>query len=649
MYSLALVNLPFSNLSLPSIALTQLQQAVDKQHRGRIASRVEYLSHDFAQYLGIDFYNFLGNTMDSLNAGLGDWFFRHAAFPEQPDNSDEYFRRYFRANTAEVTLLKQLIAEKRPSVEQYLDELITTYRLDQVQMVGFTSMFMQNTATFAMARKLKQRNPKILIVMGGANCEYPMGRVIAQCIRDIDYVFSGPALMSFPEFLGYVLDENFAGVRSIRGVFCHDGLFRTGLDTIGPDLGIDTPLELDYRPFMERIRQVFPGGQIKPVLPFETSRGCWWGERAHCTFCGLNGASMGYRAMSPDRALDLFESLFSYFPEVTRLTAVDNILPKSYLDQVIPYMETPAGMEIFYEVKADLSEEQIAALASAGVTQVQPGIEALATSTLKLMKKGTTVFQNLMFLKHCGIHGVQPHWNLLVGFPGETEEVYARYLEIIPLLAHLHPPSGVYPVRFDRYSPYHFKAENYGLDLTPLDFYPLIYPFGKEALNDFAYYFGDSNSEAEYFVNVAKWIEKLRRSVKQWQARWNQNAGLSCPKLQFSNEGGSVVDSRFGPAVEHTLSETGKEILERLSRPVRLSDLSKLFPPTTDIDMLKEVGVLREMKLLFQEEDRVFSLVLKHNRKKARSEGVQYAISETGPTSQRASDLIQLQSLNEQA
>ena len=32
----------------------------------------------------------------------------------------------------------------------------------------------------------------------------------------------------------------------------------------------------------------------QPSVFVETSRGCWWGERMHCTFCGLNGATMAY-------------------------------------------------------------------------------------------------------------------------------------------------------------------------------------------------------------------------------------------------------------------------------------------------------------------------------------------------------------------
>jgi radical SAM superfamily enzyme YgiQ (UPF0313 family) len=37
-------------------------------------------------------------------------------------------------------------------------------------------------------------------------------------------------------------------------------------------------------------------------LLFEASRGCWWGAKHHCTFCGLNGLSMTFRSKSADRA-----------------------------------------------------------------------------------------------------------------------------------------------------------------------------------------------------------------------------------------------------------------------------------------------------------------------------------------------------------
>ena len=49
--------------------------------------------------------------------------------------------------------------------------------------------------------------------------------------------------------------------------------------------------------------------RVVPTLLFETSRGCWWGAKSHCTFCGLNGETMAFRSKSPRRALDELEQL----------------------------------------------------------------------------------------------------------------------------------------------------------------------------------------------------------------------------------------------------------------------------------------------------------------------------------------------------
>jgi ribosomal peptide maturation radical SAM protein 1 len=606
MFRICLVNMPFSNLALPSIALTQIKSVVESRFKDAVAIEVHYLSHDFARFLGTDFYGFIATSMESLNTGLGDWLFRQAAFPDLPDNTEKYLERYFPAKTPETELLKKLIRQKRPGLDALLDELISECDLAGAQLVGFTSMFMQNTANFALARKLKQREPALITAMGGANCEFPMGAVIAERCKEMDFVFSGPALKSFPDFVSCCLAGERSKATSIRGVFSKEQRPQSGPATIGEELDIDTPVELNYAPFMRRLEEYFPAPEVKPVLTLETSRGCWWGERAHCTFCGLNGVSMAYRSAKPELAIELFNSLFQYSGKVSRLMAVDNILPKSYVQHVLPFLNTPPDMEIFYEVKADLSEQDMAVLAKAGVKQIQPGIEALATPTLKLMKKGTTVFQNLKLLKLCALYDVQPHWNLLVGFPGEGEESYRIYVEAIPRLFHLYPPSGAYPVRFDRFSPYHDQAEKYGLDLLPLDFYSLIYPFEKEDLKQFAYYFADRNLRADYFITMAKWIGKVRAKVTQWQKRWS-DPGQLAPRLRFKGDSQTIHDSRSGSVVERRVGEMGEAILKHLVKPTRMEELLRVFPEDAAAQQLAQ---LQEWGLLFQEDDRIFSLVL---------------------------------------
>jgi ribosomal peptide maturation radical SAM protein 1 len=612
MYRIALINMPFANLSLPSIALTQLKSLVESHFKEQVSVNLLYLNHDFANYLGLDLYYLVVNSTESQNSGLGDWFFRQTAFPDLPNNAGVYLSRYFPFHTDQMNKLKGLILEKRRGLSSFLESLIKKYSLDQNELVGFTSMFMQNVASFSLARKIKDKNKDITIIMGGANCESPMGQVIVQYTDAIDYVFSGPALRSFPEFVEHQLAQEVWKCGSIKGVFTKKNyLFHSGPEAIGEELSIDVPIDLDYQPFLNTLSENFPERQFDPILLFETSRGCWWGERAHCTFCGLNGTSMAYRAMNPELALKQFDSLFTYAPRVTRLDAVDNILPREYLRDVLPFVQTPENVEIFYEVKADLTESDVQVLAKAQVKNIQPGIESLATSTLKLMKKGTSAFRNLALLKFCSMYDITPAWNLLIGFPGEGAPVYEKYIKDLPSLVHLFPPSGVYPVRFDRYSPYFVKADEYGLDLHPLDYYPLIYPFPQDAIDNLAYYFNDLNIDSEYAQTVSKWIGKIREKVDRWIECW-KSEGVH-PKLFLRQNGKQSVvhDSRSNEVAEYPLGENSTRALKYLAvKPRDEVDLAREFRDVDGFDAKQEIVFFKERGLVFEENERFFSLVI---------------------------------------
>jgi ribosomal peptide maturation radical SAM protein 1 len=625
MHKIILINGPFASVYRPSIALTQLQSVLHKRFGEQVKVEVLYLNHDFAHYIGVDVYQDIAEGIH-YNFGLGDWFFRQIAFPEQAENSQAYFARYYPQNNSVAQQFKQLIREKREGLDDYLDTLIAKYRIDQAMIIGFTSMFSQNVACFALAKRLKERNPALITVMGGANCETPMGQEIVKHVPAIDYVFSGPGLANFPNFVQHCLGQTMEQCHQIDGVLSKVNCLpqlpqrRTtgkpvmiqaqGIRDIGVEVSIENEIELDYGPFLDTFERNFPGGKIVPYLLFETSRGCWWGERSHCTFCGLNGLTMNYRAMSPQQALQQFDALFKYAPRIARLESVDNILPKSYFKEVLPWLETPLEVTLFYEVKSNLSEADVQLLSKARVKTIQPGIEALATSTLQLMKKGSTAFQNVLLLKNCAIYDVFPIWNLLVGFPDEEEDVYKKYLHDMPLLTHLPPPSGVYPVRFDRYSPYFAAKEQYELDLHSCDFYSLTYPFAKESLEQLAYYFTDHNFGAAYTMTMIKWLRKMREVHKQWWSVWHDQDRLP-PRLYFQpEEEGHIYDSRSGEVRVHRVSAVGRQILDHLQKAARCSDLELRLPAVAKSEIEQEVMELQEKGLVFTEGQKYLSLVL---------------------------------------
>jgi magnesium-protoporphyrin IX monomethyl ester (oxidative) cyclase len=246
-------------------------------------------------------------------------------------------------------------------------------------------------------------------------------------------------------------------------------------------------------------------------------------------------------------------------------------------------------------------------MSDAGVTSIQPGVEALATTTLKLMGKGTTAFHNLLLLKSALRHGVNLDWNLLIGFPSEPEEVYKKYMVDIPRLVHLPPPDATFPVRFDRYSPYHKHAQQYGLDLRPLDFYAMVYPFSEEELNQFAYFFSDHNYENQYIANLARWRRKIEASVGYWIVRWNGADGKPKAKLE-RGKSCLILDSRSGDAAEYELVPLAMEMLERLNEPMTLSRLVDQLGQD-EREVARQMEILKGYDLIFQEGDRMLSLV----------------------------------------
>ena len=220
-----------------------------------------YLNLDFFEHFGQSRYRQISESVKATVSGLGDWLFRGIAFPELCDNTTEYLQRYGRTFEMDQGFFESPHAATA-RVDRYLDELIERYALDSYDLVGFSSMFAQNVASFALARKLKQRRPAIVTAIGGANCETTMGRVIARHVSVIDFVFSGPALTTFPDFVERLRDGRMAECHRITGVYSKDKLEALGVEAgneIGAELSLDTVLPLDYDDFIEAHAQKSPG------------------------------------------------------------------------------------------------------------------------------------------------------------------------------------------------------------------------------------------------------------------------------------------------------------------------------------------------------------------------------------------------------
>src|SRR5262249_48318095 len=200
--------------------------------------------------------------------------------------------------------------------------------------------------------------------MGGANCEGEMAEGLAAVCPNIDHIFSGESEDTFTEFVHAVLKGTRPSAKILYGRPCAN---------------MDALPTLSYKEYFEQRSSymAFPGPPQHTYLTYETSRGCWWGQKQHCTFCGLNGEGMGFRRKSPERALDELRTILRENP-TRNISMTDNIMPRDYFRTLLPLLQRELpGLNIFYEQKSNLTFNDVLALKQAGINTIQPGIEAL--------------------------------------------------------------------------------------------------------------------------------------------------------------------------------------------------------------------------------------------------------------------------------
>jgi ribosomal peptide maturation radical SAM protein 1 len=281
----------------------------------------------------------------------------------------------------------------------------------------------------------------------------------------------------------------------------------------------------DFDDYFARLKSSPFAGLIEPLLFFETSRGCWWGQKHHCAFCGLNGASMAFRSKDPRRAVDELRWMVDRYG-VRRGCTSDNILDHRYFDTLLPMLrESQLGLKFVYEMKTNLTRQHVETLLGAGLGAAQLGIETFITPVLKLIGKGANALQNLQALKWFSEAGIEVKWNFLYGFPGEDAADYATLLGLLPSLVHLAPPLAVGRVRLDRFSPYFADPEGWGMaNPRPNRAFGYVYPFPQDVLARMAYYFeydyADGRDPMHYLAPVLQAFETWRQLQGTVTLRW---------------------------------------------------------------------------------------------------------------------------------
>lgn len=497
---------PFNQLNIPTLGGHILKSCAEQAgHRVSIL----YANLLFAQELGEESYHKITfHYSDELL--FGDRIFASAAYGTPPlgRNSEIAFQQFRDESITEVgekgegpldySTLKQAATYANIFVDRLAQEIVAM----DYPVIGCTTMFHQTAASIALLNRIKELNPDMITVIGGANCTGDLAKGVASLSDRIDYIFSGESEKSFVDFLNEIKKKKRPPSRIIDGEPCCE---------------MDTIPTADYQTFYHQLHASGLGIKMENVhILYETSRGCWWGEKRRCTFCGLY--EMLYRMKSPDRVISELKKLTKANP-YSAVGIVDNALSRKYFKTLLPRLkkELPE-LRFFCEQKANLSLNEIKILAEAGAYSIVPGIEALSDSLLKRMDKGTKTRQNIMMMRYAHTYQLYLKWFLLYGFPGDQASEYRSYPDLIPLLRHLNPPRIYLKVQLIRYGLYRMFPERYGVkNLKPQKSYDDLLP--EQCDRDGVAYYFDADYDS-VIKNAPELMSKIEKLVDDWRERW---------------------------------------------------------------------------------------------------------------------------------
>ncbi len=506
-FRVVFVYAPFGSSTYPALGISQFKTALYNEN---IECDILYFNLEFAKKIGIQLYEALVKIPHHLL--FCEWLFSSALFGENSSADSDFVREILWGEYPDFFSPSVMynIMRIRDMIPDFFDTYADNVDWSQYGFIGFSSVFQQQCASLALAKRIKNRFPDTKILFGGSNCFGSMGENLPDLFPFIDFVCTGEGDIAVLALAKAIVDGDIAPVipgivsRVENSVLTHSASLGCNLDSL------QYP---DYKDYFSQLNGIEkPEGFSYQVL-VETSRGCSWGEKSQCTFCGFNGNDLTFRSKSPDRIIEEVRYLSQMYGK--NISFTDNILAKSYFNHVIPALASIPGLEIFLELKGDLTRKQASLLAAAGVKRVHAGIESLSNSILQLMRKGTNLVQSLQTLKWCKHYGVTVNWNLLYGFPGEDPVEYQKMLELIPKIIHLTPPRGPNHLRFDRFSKYHRDPAAYGIiRLTPKNAYKYVYhslsPHDIETQCNI--FDADYNDQSELYE------KDLTNAVREWQS-----------------------------------------------------------------------------------------------------------------------------------
>jgi radical SAM superfamily enzyme YgiQ (UPF0313 family) len=364
----------------------------------------------------------------------------------------------------------------------FLDGYIADILNLEITLYAMSVTYRSEHIALFLAKTIKENNPKASIILGGPQCfpsykgksflESEFGDAVCTYggitfleTEFVDAICTGEGDSVWPKILDHFSKQGNLQI-DMPGI-----AYKTNDGTI-IDGGIPELVEdLNGIPFADYSGIDFARyGNIYHIATM-TSRGCI----NTCAFCSERPNFYKYRHRS---AGNIFEEVVKHIevmpkvqPFINFNDSLINGAPKAlerFCDMVIEggVAFHWGGMAL---IRKEMTEELLHKMKKAGCYHLAWGLESGCQEVLKLMhKRFFTIDLAKQVIKRTHNCGIQQSINLIVGFPGETDEMFQETLHFVRDYKEYFSSVGVIPMLILNNSLVYDKPQQFGLDFENL-------------------------------------------------------------------------------------------------------------------------------------------------------------------------------------
>ncbi|MHB8909271.1 MAG: B12-binding domain-containing radical SAM protein [Syntrophales bacterium] len=312
--------------------------------------------------------------------------------------------------------IREIEEDARPErnpFHEYFQELCTRLTAERVGMIGLSVAFPgQVQPAYALAFMIRSLLPGVHITVGGP--------AMTQILLRLKGKFLTRALRPFHSAILYEGESTLLElVRALERGEKPVGLIQGARAT---DLGTLPPPDFDGLPLEKYLSPA-------PVLPYDPTRGCYWGK---CAFCHYGLAACGtahYRERPVEEAAthicllaDHYRCRLFHFSQDSLSPKTARRLAEALKSALDPSLrgEPPVRWATDMRPEPALDAESCRILAQGGALGVALGVESAAPRVLKLINKGLAVRDAAQAVKNLSAAGIAVEVMCFTDFPMET-------------------------------------------------------------------------------------------------------------------------------------------------------------------------------------------------------------------------------------